>query len=43
MVRLHSLFVLLSVMSGRVFAAIGPDAVLQIGNADVSPDGFNRT
>jgi iron transport multicopper oxidase len=30
-------------MSGRVLAAIGPTAVLQIGNAIVSPDGYTRT
>jgi iron transport multicopper oxidase len=42
MVWLRSLFVLLSVMSGRVSAAIGPKAVLRIENANVSPDGFTR-
>ena len=43
MMWLRSLFVLLSVISGRVSAAIGPTAVLQIGNADVAPDGYGRT
>ena len=43
MVWLPSLFVLLSVIPGRVTAAIGPDAVLQITNAVVAPDGYSRT
>ncbi|KAN0136666.1 Cupredoxin [Lactarius tabidus] len=43
MVWLRSLIVLLPVMSGRVSAAIGPTAVLEIQNADVAPDGFTRT
>ncbi|KAI9429941.1 laccase [Lactarius psammicola] len=36
------LFVLLSAISGRVSAAIGPTAELQIYNANVAPDGFSR-
>ena len=43
MVCLRTLFVLLPVLSGRVSAAIGPTAVLKIGNADVAPDGYRRT
>ena len=43
MVCLRTLFVLLPVLSGKVFAAIGPTAVLQIVNDVVAPDGFNRT
>ncbi|KAN0136677.1 laccase [Lactarius tabidus] len=44
MVWLSPLFVFLSVVSGRVSAAIGPNnAVLQITNTIVSPDGFKRT
>jgi iron transport multicopper oxidase len=43
MVCLRSLFVLLPVMSGRVFAAIGPTAVLEIQNAVIAPSGFDRT
>ena len=43
MVCLRTLFVLLPVLSGRVYAAIGPTAVLQIGNNIVAPDGFSRT
>ncbi|KAF8259959.1 laccase 1A [Lactarius quietus] len=42
MVLLRSLFVPLSVLSGRVSAAIGPAAVLKITNDIVSPDGFSR-
>ncbi|KAF8259954.1 laccase [Lactarius quietus] len=42
MVLLRSLFALLSVVSGRVSAAIGPNAALQITNNVVSPDGFPR-
>ena len=43
MVCLRSLFVIFSVISGSVFAAIGPTAVLQIGNGVVAPDGFSRS
>ena len=43
MVCLRTLFVLLPVLSGRVYAAIGPTALLQIGNNIVAPDGFSRT
>ena len=43
MVCLPTLFVLLPALSGRAFAAIGPTAVLQIGNDIVAPDGYGRT
>ncbi|KAH9170110.1 laccase C [Lactarius sanguifluus] len=34
---------LLTVASRRVFASIGPTAVLEISNANLAPDGFSRS
>ncbi|KAI0285736.1 laccase [Russula brevipes] len=41
--RLLSLLFFLAATSWRVSAAIGPTADLQIVNANISPDGFNRS
>ena len=41
--QLLSLLLLLSISSWRVSAAIGPGADLQIVNANIAPDGFNRS
>ncbi|KAI0294023.1 laccase C [Multifurca ochricompacta] len=41
--RLLSLLLLLAATSGRVSAAIGPSADLEIVNLNIAPDGFNRS
>jgi hypothetical protein len=41
--QLPSLLLLLAISSCRVSAAIGPGADLEIVNANISPDGFNRS
>ncbi len=41
--QLLSLLFLLVASSWRVSAAIGPDADLEIVNAFIAPDGFNRS
>ena len=41
--QLLSLLLSLAVSSWRVSAAIGPGADLEIVNANIAPDGFNRS
>jgi len=41
--RLYSLAVILTALSGTVSAVIGPTADLPIVNRDISPDGFLRS
>jgi hypothetical protein len=41
--HLLSLLLLLAATPWRVFAAIGPSADLEIVNAFLAPDGFNRS
>jgi hypothetical protein len=43
MIRLHSLAVILAALLGKVSAAIGPTANLQIVNRIIAPDGFRRS
>jgi hypothetical protein len=40
--KLLSLLFLLAATSWGVSAAIGPGAALEIVNANIAPDGFNR-
>ena len=43
MTRLSSFLFLITAVSRRVSAAIGPTAQLEIANADLAPDGFSRS
>ncbi|KAI0246096.1 laccase C [Lactifluus subvellereus] len=43
MTKLLSLLLLLAATSSGVFAAIGPRADLEVVNANIAPDGFNRS
>ena len=43
MMRLYSLAVILTALLGKVSAAIGPTANLQIVNQKIAPDGFQRS
>jgi len=43
MMRLYSLSVILTVLSGKASASIGPTANLPIENRIIAPDGFRRS
>jgi hypothetical protein len=43
MIRLLSFLFLISAVSRRVSAAIGPVAQLEIANSVLAPDGFSRS